>query len=60
MPSLSSKKLTDSGFVFEHGVEDIFYDAIKCGKEKGLLLGENIQWVTFTVGNDSVLPDLPF
>ncbi|XP_024019049.1 vestitone reductase [Morus notabilis] len=36
-PSLSSKKLLDSGFQFKHGVEEMFDDAIKCCKEKAYL-----------------------
>ncbi|KAK6239991.1 hypothetical protein QUC31_005460 [Theobroma cacao] len=37
MPSLSSKKLRDSGFKFNYGVVDMFDGAIKCCKEKGFL-----------------------
>ncbi|XP_024019065.1 vestitone reductase-like [Morus notabilis] len=36
-PSLSTKKLLDSGFQFKYGVEEIFNDAIECCKEKGYL-----------------------
>ncbi|TKY68150.1 Vestitone reductase [Spatholobus suberectus] len=36
VPDLSSKKLTDSGFVFKYGLEEMLDDAIQCCKEKGL------------------------
>ncbi|PON48385.1 NAD(P)-binding domain containing protein [Parasponia andersonii] len=37
LPSLSSKKLRDSGFEFKYRVEGMFDDAIKCCKEKGYM-----------------------
>ncbi|EXB52642.1 hypothetical protein L484_022419 [Morus notabilis] len=37
LPSVSSKKLRDSGFEFKYGVEEMFDGAIKCCKEKGYL-----------------------
>ncbi|KAK8979882.1 hypothetical protein V6N11_066082 [Hibiscus sabdariffa] len=36
-PGLSSKKLLDTGFKFNYGVEEMFDDAINCCKEKGYL-----------------------
>ncbi|KAE8662498.1 Vestitone reductase [Hibiscus syriacus] len=36
-PGLSSKKLLDTGFKFNYGVEEMFDDAINCCKEKGFL-----------------------
>ncbi|GMI97710.1 BRI1-5 ENHANCED 1 [Hibiscus trionum] len=36
-PGLSSKKLSDTGFKFNYGVDEIFDDSIKCSKEKGYL-----------------------
>ncbi|KAF7826003.1 bifunctional dihydroflavonol 4-reductase/flavanone 4-reductase [Senna tora] len=36
-PHLSSKKLIDSGFKFECGLEEMLVDAIECCKEKGYL-----------------------
>lgn len=35
--SLSSKKLRETGFRFKYGVEEIFGDAIRCCKQKGIL-----------------------
>ncbi|WVZ01976.1 hypothetical protein V8G54_022782 [Vigna mungo] len=40
IPDLSSKKLTDAGFVFKYGVEEMLDDAIQCCKEKGISLKE--------------------
>ncbi|XP_027909572.1 vestitone reductase-like isoform X2 [Vigna unguiculata] len=40
LPDLSSKKLTDAGFVFKYGVEEMLDDAIQCCKEKGISLKE--------------------
>ncbi|XWS77210.1 hypothetical protein CRYUN_Cryun01aG0242100 [Craigia yunnanensis] len=37
MPGLSSKKLMDLGFKFNHGVEDMYDGAIRCCKEKGFI-----------------------
>ncbi|XP_063948372.1 vestitone reductase isoform X3 [Daucus carota subsp. sativus] len=34
---LSSKKLLDTGFIFRHGLEQMYDDAIECCKQKGLL-----------------------
>ncbi|KAK6162494.1 hypothetical protein DH2020_002335 [Rehmannia glutinosa] len=34
---LSSKKLMETGFKYQHGLEDMFDGAIQCCKEKGLL-----------------------
>ncbi|GMN43102.1 hypothetical protein TIFTF001_012314 [Ficus carica] len=36
-PSLSSKKLVDSGFEFKHGLDDMYDGAIKSCKENGFL-----------------------
>ncbi|GMJ01573.1 BRI1-5 ENHANCED 1 [Hibiscus trionum] len=36
-PGLSSNKLLETGFKFNHGVEEMFGDAINCCKEKGYL-----------------------
>ncbi|GMI73581.1 BRI1-5 ENHANCED 1 [Hibiscus trionum] len=36
-PGLSSKKLLNTGFKFNYGVEEMFDDAINCCKEKGYL-----------------------
>lgn len=36
-PSLSSKKLLDSGFKYKYGLEEMFDGAIECCKQKGLL-----------------------
>ncbi|EXB52643.1 hypothetical protein L484_022420 [Morus notabilis] len=36
-PSLSSKKLIESGFQYKYGVEEMFDDAVKSSKEKGYL-----------------------
>ncbi|XP_051145186.1 vestitone reductase-like [Andrographis paniculata] len=33
----SSKKLLETGFTFKHGLEEMFDDAIRCCKNKGLL-----------------------
>lgn len=35
--ALSSKKLLGTGFKYEHGLDEMFDDAIRCCKEKGLL-----------------------
>ncbi|KAK4476522.1 hypothetical protein RD792_015678 [Penstemon davidsonii] len=35
--SLSSKKLSDTGFKYKYGLEEMFDGAIECCKEKGLL-----------------------
>lgn len=40
IPDLSTKKLTDAGFVFKYGVEEMLDDAIQCCKEKGISLKE--------------------
>lgn len=37
LPGLSSKRLLDSGFKFEYGVEEIIDDSIRCCREKGYL-----------------------
>ncbi|XP_059654242.1 vestitone reductase-like [Cornus florida] len=36
-PSLSSKKLLDSGFRFKYGLDGMFEGAIQCFREKGLI-----------------------
>ncbi|KAK8657552.1 hypothetical protein V6N13_035783 [Hibiscus sabdariffa] len=36
-PGLSSKKLLDTGFKYNYGLEEIFDDAINCCKKKGYL-----------------------
>ncbi|KAK8991333.1 hypothetical protein V6N11_062349 [Hibiscus sabdariffa] len=36
-PGLSSKKLLDTGFKLNYGVDQIFDDSIRCSKEKGYL-----------------------
>ncbi|GMP42962.1 hypothetical protein CsSME_00012516 [Camellia sinensis var. sinensis] len=36
-PSLSSKKLLDSGFKFKYGLDEMFDEAFLCCKEKGFL-----------------------
>ncbi|RVW41009.1 Vestitone reductase [Vitis vinifera] len=36
-PGLSSKKLLDTGFVFKHGLDEMFDGAVQCCKEKGFL-----------------------
>nr|WET52741.1 oxidoreductase 13 [Callicarpa americana] len=37
LPDFSSKKLLETGFQYENGLEEMFDGAIKCCKEKGLL-----------------------
>ena len=36
-PGVSSKKLLDTGFVFKHGLDEMFDGAVQCCKEKGFL-----------------------
>ncbi|XP_059650986.1 vestitone reductase-like [Cornus florida] len=37
LPSLSSKKLLDSGFRFKYGLDEMFEGAIQCFRERGFL-----------------------
>ncbi|KAF2298203.1 hypothetical protein P3X46_003805 [Hevea brasiliensis] len=37
LPGVSSKKLLDSGFEFNYGLDEMFDEAIQCCKEKGYL-----------------------